>query len=184
MNKERKIIISIGIVLLVVAFVYRYAPDVQSFLVDEDAIALKMKKLQQQTQLIARKDNYQARHDGTAALLANAENWLLTGETPAMAAVDMQNIIKAVVYKAGLEVASFQVLKASDPDTTGYVGIPVKFQVVSTARQLKDILYGIEGADKLFQITEINSRLAGRYQPGVPIMVRSVITVEGYVAGG
>jgi hypothetical protein len=172
-----------GLLILLTGGVYRYAPEIPSLLVSDDAIALKMKKLSQQHQLVARQPGYQALHAGAAALLKKAEKGLLKGETPALAAVDLQNSVKTAVSRTGLEVTTFQVMKALEPDASGYIGIPVKFQVLSTVRQLKDVIFGIESSEKLLRIVEIETRTGSRYKPGMPVMVRSIITVEGYVAG-
>ncbi len=187
MTKERKRIIIFGIVLLLMGAAYRFMPDISHLVISETETVLKTKKLKQYQQMLSKASQTKARHDAIDAALKKVEMGLLRGNTSALAAVDMQNIIKAVVFETGCEVKSLQVLKSGEPDLEGYVSIPVKFQVISTARQIKDILYGIESAEKLFRITELNLRASPqRSKKGepTPTMIRSIITVEGYVSQG
>lgn len=183
MTKERKLILTLGLVLLVFGLLYRFAPDYHSFMVSDDEIALKQKKLAQHLHMLKKKPGLEARFSASKTALARAEKMLLNGTTPALAAVDMQNIIKGIAYKTGIEIASFQVLTTVEPDAADYIDIPVRFQITSTIRQLKDILYGMESSDKLLKITEISSGSVRRKpKSDEPVYVRSVVTVAGYMA--
>jgi len=181
-TKERKIILIAGALLIFFGVLYRFMPDVQSLLVSDDEIDMKMKKLSQHSLMITKQANHAQRNKAIAKLLKKTENGLLKGKTPVLASVDLQNTIKGVVYKAGIELKSFQVLDPGDPDSFGYVDIPVRFQVTSSIRQLKDILYGIEASRKFLRVKEINSRTSrGKPKGNKQVKIRSIITVVGYV---
>ncbi len=185
MTKERKIIIIVGVVVILCGLFYRFKPDTSTLLVSDEQISIKMKKLDKQSRMIAKQAHLKKRHDAIAALLKKSEKGLLEGKTPALASVNIQDIIKGVIYKAGIEIKSVQVLKPGEPDSQGYIGIPVKFQIDSTTRQLKDILYGIESSKKLFRVTEFYSRtLRRKPKAKEAVKIRTVISVEGYVSNG
>lgn len=187
MTRERKLILFIGVTLLIVGAVYRFAPDYESVFVADDEIASKQIRLAKYRTMLKEQSAVKARFDYSRKMVKQAEKRLLSGTTQALAAVDMQNIIKGITYKAGIEVKSFQVLAVDDSEDTEYIDIPVRFQISCTARQLKDIIYGIETADKLLRITEVNAaaiKRRPRPKPIEPVFIRTMVTVSGYMARG
>ena len=82
---------------------------------------LPKQQLRQQRQLLKllkQQPAVEARFAYSRKMLKKAEKRMLKGSTPALAAVDMQNIIKGIAYKTGLSVKSFQVLTVDESEET------------------------------------------------------------------
>ncbi len=183
MTKERKIILLCGLLLLAAGLVYRFQPGIGSLFITDDELTLKKKKLAKITQRIENRENYKTALSKARKTLEKFEKQLLRGNTPSLAAVDMQNIVKDIVYKAGVDISRLQVLKPGDPDPTGYAAIRIKFEIYTNIRQLKDVVYGIETSERILRIEEMDSRRTKtRPDPDHPVKIKTDLTVKGYMA--
>ena len=155
LTRERKYILIGGVILLFLGLVYRAAPLFQGIYDGGTQIAAKEKQLAKYQRAIEEGEELEKRLAALTSALKRGESGFLTGKTPSLAAVDMQNILNAVTSKNGVEIKSMRVLKAAKQDDTKYLSIPVKFSIVSTVRQMKEILYGIETSGKYLTVREI-----------------------------
>ena len=111
--------------------------------------------------------------------LRQAETGLLSGKTPALAAVEVQNLMKRIVGEKGAQIRTIRVLRPEGKDEGAYVGIPVQATLQSNIRQLKDVLYDIESSDTLLHIRELRVRAIGRKRQ--LDQIQSTLTVEGFL---
>ncbi|TFG91998.1 MAG: hypothetical protein E4H15_04665 [Syntrophobacterales bacterium] len=174
LTKERKYILIGGVILLFLGLVYRALPLFQGIYDGGAQIAAKEKQLAKYQRVIEEGEGLKARLAALTSALERGESGFLTGKTPSLAAVDMQNILNVITSKSGVEIRSMRVLKAAKQNDTKYLSIPARFSIVSTTRQLKEILYGIETSGKYLMISEIGitaPRRKGREQLGVDMTV-------------
>ena len=129
---------------------------------------------------IARKRQALETHlDALRHTLRRAESGLLSGKTPALAAVEVQNMTKRIVEEKGAQVRSIRVLRPQEGEEGIYVGIPVQATVLSNIRQLKDVLYAIESSENLFHVRELRVRAVGRRKQ--EDQIQSTLTIEGFL---
>ena len=104
---------------------------------------------------------------------------MLDGETPALAAVDIQNILNEITGKSELEVLTMRVLKAESEEEDLYTTVPVQITIRCTVRQLKEVVYQVESASKLLRISDFRVRVVrGKKEEG---QVQATLTVEGFM---
>ncbi len=178
LTRERKYILIGGAILLFFGLVYWAFPFFQGIFEGGAQIAAKEKQLAKYQRAIGEGEELKARLADLTAALERGESGFLKGRTPSLAAVDMQNILNAITAKSDVEIKSKRVLKAEKQDDAKYLSIPVKFSIVPTVRQLKEILYGIETSDKDLMVREIRitvPRRKGKEQ------LRVDITVAGFM---
>ncbi len=183
MNKERKYILIGGVLLLLTGAVYRFFPEIEAFQPSGEEIVLKQKKLIKYRQTVQERSQTDAKLIALNRSLERSEAGLLNGETPALAAVDIQNILNQIAGKSKVEVKAMRVLEPAEPEDgppvkAQFLRIPVQITVSSSIRQLKEILYGIETSSKLLRITEMKVT-AGRSKPAEQIY--STLVVEGFM---
>jgi hypothetical protein len=183
MNKERKYILIGGALLLLIGAVYRFFPEIEAFQPSGEEIVLKQKKLIKYRQTVEERSQTDAKLIALNRSLERSEAGLLNGETPALAAVDIQNILNQIAGKSKVEVKAMRVLEPAEPEDgppikAQFLRIPVQITVNSTIRQFKEILYGIETSSKLLRITEMKIT-AGRSKPAEQIY--SSLVVEGFM---
>ncbi len=184
MTKERKYILICGAILLICAAIYRFAPDFEGFDSLEQEIALKEKKLKKYHQILQESGELNTKLNSLNRTLDRVESKLLSGQTPALAAVDIQNILNDIAGRTGVEINTMRVLKPKDeseeenPVGNQYLAIPVQITINATTRQLKEILYKIENSLKLLRITDMRIRLTNVKQVE---KIYSTLTVEGFM---
>lgn len=183
MTKERKYILIGGAVLLILASIYRFSPQIDGFLETADDIAFKMEQMEKYRKRALKRQAYQTRLLDLNRKLQQLESRLLTGESSSLAAVDIQNILNDIVRRNRLEIDQIQVLrprKNEDAKMEGYQyeAVPVRISIESTIRQLQNILYGIESHPKILIIKDLQSRVL---QSGEKEAIQTTLTVEGYM---
>lgn len=175
-TRERKIILIAGAVLLLLAAIYRFYPQIQPVFSGSDDIQLKQGIIGRYQNVVGRKEQVDADHARMRRILSRVEAGLLSGATESLAAVEIQNVINTIAAANKIKIDTMQVMRTRDAEDAGYAMIPVRFAFGSDIPQLKDMLYGIESHDKLLIVSDVNLALSVAARNGA---IRSTITVEG-----
>ncbi len=176
-NKKRKIILIAGAAVLLVGFLYRFFPAFESMEALEQDIDLKQKKLQKYRRMVQERNELESRLISYNRVIERAESGLLEGETSALAAVDIQNILNEIAGRSGLEVLTMRVLKPEGKEGDLYTTIPVQVTLRCTVRQLKEVVFQIESSPKLLRIGDFRARVVRSKEEG---QVQATLTVEGF----
>jgi type II secretory pathway component PulM len=178
-DKQKKyILLAVGILLLF-GIIYRFFPFFQGIQEAGAEIVLKERQLAKYRQMVQEGDDLQAKINFLTRTLKQVEFGLLTGETPALAAVNVQNTLNEVASKSELEIKRVRVLKPEKMDGENYLIVPVQFTISSTIGQLKEILYRIESSPKYLTIKKIRISVRhGRHRTDLG-QIQSDLTVAG-----
>ena len=177
-TKERKYILIGGGILLLLALLYRFFPTFQDLGPATNEINLKINKIAKYRQKAQNRNELETKLIALNRNLERAEFGLLSGETPALAAVDIQNLINEIAEKIEIEVQTMRVLRSVDLENMNYLSVPVQFTFNSTLRQLKDLLYRIESSQKYLTIDSMKIRNAVSRQPD---QIQATIDVSGFL---
>jgi hypothetical protein len=182
---KRNSILAIAIPLLIilcgaVAYEYGYL-RVQSELNDlRNAVSEKSKILAKYRALVAEKPGLEETL-ATMREARKAENSkMIEGQTPSVAAADLQHIVKEMITSRGGSIASERVEK---PEGTGkFRIIAVTFDaVLPDTRILSDTLYAIETQTPYLVVRELDVRIRNLKDPR-DLTVK--LKVSGLVGGG
>ncbi|MDD5722763.1 MAG: type II secretion system protein GspM [Syntrophales bacterium] len=177
-TRERKYILIGGAILLFFGLVYTGFPLFHGIADRGAQIAIKEKQLEKYRQFIEEGKGLKRRLSALTSSLRQGESGLLRGKTPALAAVDMQNILNVITQKSGVEITSVRVLKTTKQEGTKYLSVPVRFSIGLTTRQLKEILYGIETSDRYLTVREMDIYAPERKSRE---QLRVDMTVDGFM---
>lgn len=176
---ERKWIIIAGIVLLIIAIVYRVMPD-EGFFSASDTSSMKKQQIIKYRELINQKGELEQKISSLKKAVASSSVMMLEGGSPALAAVDLQNIINLKAAQSEIKIKSVDVVKEKQVVKDGvYLSVPVRLTFDADVRQVKDFVYSIESDAKYLTITD----LACTVSASDSRMVNTVLTVEGYMPG-
>ncbi len=178
-NRERKWILIGGMILLLMGAFYRFYPEMESLLSASQEIETAKMQLDRYRQIAGRKEAITARYTDLKNRIEQAEKGLLAGTTPAIVAVEIQNILNEIAGKSKLTIHQMQILKEQKTESGAYLRVPVQVTIDSTVRELKDMLYGIETFPKVLKVTQIQIRAQQRGR-GFG-RVQSTITVTGFM---
>jgi len=175
--KTRTSIVIIGALLLALAVAYRFWPDTEIFGSPIVEMEIKTKQIQKYREALREKGAVEARKSFLSKTIAAAENGLLTGKTPALAAVEIQNILDGIAKTTKGDIKTLRILKTEDVQKEPYVMVPVEFTLTSTIRQLNEIIYEIEASPKYLYIQQMRIDVARAR--GSSATIQSQITVAG-----
>lgn len=177
-GEKRKYFLIGLVVVLSVAVLFQYAPEMRSAVSTEGESGLMARQLAKYREAVRKKDRLQADLVQVERSLTRAESGLLTGNTKAIAAVDIQNILNALAEQSGIRFKTIRVLQPGGEEKAEYLPIPVQITFDASIRQVKEIVYRIENAAKLLRVPEARIRLSN---PKTPEIVQAVLTVEGFM---
>ena len=151
-------------------------------------------QLEIQPQLLEKNLRYVGQKAEMAAGLERArgelkavEPSLLSGDTPSVSASDLQQTVQSLAAKEGTQVISTRVL---NPEAMGsFTKIPIQVEISGQIDQVANLIKGIESADKLLVVSELNIRslftpVAVARPPAAPQVpaqnLRASLTIVGF----
>ena len=174
---QRKYVYFALAILLVLALLYRFFPFFQELASPAQEVALKEKRLIKYRKMVTAGSNLDKRFVSLKRVLKELESGLLTGRTPPLAAVEIQKIVQDIADKSNVQIKSVKVLKSFELDQENYLSVPVQFYVFPTMRQLKELLYQIEGSLKCLTVIKLTTR----YYANKEGRFRCHITIAGFM---
>ena len=181
LNRERKIILICGIVLLLAGAVYRFPPSLPSFFGKSDEVSFKEKELAKYREVLQEKRKVEMRMISVERELARVEAGLLSQATPALAAVEIQNMLSDMIEKEEMRLLSMRPMKSEPTETGEYMTVPVEIKVMATIRQIQEVLFAIKNSNKLLRVASIRIRL-----PNIrlPEEIHCTMVIEGLMKNG
>jgi len=176
LNKERKMILIGGAILLLFGAIYRFYPVIISAVSVSDEIFIKKNQVEKYLRIAEQRPQAVKENAYLKRRFSQMESRLLTGKTPPLAAVEIQNILNGIGEVGNVKFTTTRVMKPKEDENTNYIRLPVQFSMNSDITQLKDIIYQIEASSTLLVITELNASLTRSRDHQ---LIRSTITVEG-----
>lgn len=177
MDKRKQRLLLIGAVLLLLGGVYRFYPVLHGFLPNASEIETRQDRLVQYQKQLAKLRAMKDRLEQLKKALNRVESKLFAGDTPSLAAVEIQKMLSEISGNSGAQIESIEVLSVKPLEQLPYVEIPIRFVILARIDQLKHILYGIESHDRFLAVKEarIKPRRIHQGEDGV----QAVLTVAG-----
>lgn len=180
----------VGLTLVILLLVLGRYVLVAPFLAREQwvkgQLEIQPQLLDKNLRYIGRKAELIAGLEKARAELKAIEPSLLSGDTPSVSASDLQQTVQSIASKEGVQVITTRVL---NPETKGpFTKIPIQMEVSGQIDQLANLIQGIDSAQKLLLVDELNVRSLFRpigvpQQPaGVPPAesLRVSLTIAGF----
>lgn len=134
-------------------------------------------------QLLTRRQELVARRPAIAAELTSANQQLealgtrfLPGATPAVAASELQKLVKDMAAQAGTEVRSERILPTVERGEL--VEVPIEIAVSGEIRQLVDLLARLDRAPRLLAVQDVKIRVVNISQPRDLL---ATLTLSGFI---
>ena len=123
-------------------------------------IAEKTRVIAAYRQAVGREGALQAEAEALAAGINGYEAALLPGNTPPLAAADLQTRLKQLADRAGLKIQSEKILAHVKRDA--YLEIPVQIVATGDIRTVKDFLVAVEASPVFIAVQDVSLRMAPR----------------------
>lgn len=181
LNRERKVILICGIVLLLAGAVYRFSPSLPSFFGKSDEVSFKERELAKYREVLQEKRKVEMRLISMERELARTEAGLLSQATPALAAVEIENMLSDMIDKEGMRLRSMRELKSEPTENGEYMTVPVEVKMMAAIRQIQKVLFAIKNSNKLLRVDSIRIRLPNIRRPEE---IDCTIVTEGLMKSG
>ena len=104
--------------------------------------------------LLANKDQVAGRLQTLQTMLAATNKQMLAGGNTAVAAADLQEILKNLIKTSGAQTLAIKILPSKERGP--YQEVPILVQLTASIEQLLNILYQVEHNQKLLVVAELN----------------------------
>ena len=176
-GRERTIVLAGGAVIVVVlAWLFVVAPLLDRNSATRDLVPERERALTRRLDLLARRNQIGAELEAANARVDRLAARLLTAAAPAVAASELQKLVKDMAAEATTEIRSERILP---PEERGeLLEIPVEIAVSAEIRQLVDLLARVEGSQKLLTVKDLRVRVVNVSQPRELL---ATLTVSGFI---
>jgi Tfp pilus assembly protein PilO len=173
-NLVTLILIGIAVVL---AYQFALAPLLESQRKVNEEIALKKKMLTRYQEYIRSGKEVEDGLNQVVQQVEAIQSKLLPGETPQINAANLQEILKKLSEKNGIQIRSFRI--GEPKEMTYYVKIPVIIEINPTKSMasLTYFIYDIESYEKLLLISDLDITAPNMRSPAE---VQGSLTVTGF----
>lgn len=179
-DKSRKYLLMAGVFLLLVGVIYRMWPSIQALSGTNEDILLKQKQIVKYQRVLQARGELETQVESLKKTLKKWESELFTGETPAIAAADIQKVLQEIAKKSQVEIKTVRVLKPDEAGKHQYLNIPVQLNIDGTIRHLKEFFYRIMISPKCLTVRKVGLRVLQRRRSSVNT-IRADITVHGFL---
>ncbi len=179
-RRERTVIVTgLAVAFAIAAWSFIAEPILEANRTAAEMVPAREQVLLKRRELIARKAAIMAELEATNGQIEALSTRLLTSTTSAVAASELQKIVKEMAGQANTEVRSERILPTAERGEL--VEIPVEIAVSGEIRQLVDLLARLEQAPKLLIVQEIRIRVVNVSQPRDLL---ASLTLSGFILPG
>jgi Tfp pilus assembly protein PilO len=175
-RERRLIVVAVGAAVLIAGWIYVLEPQVEGNRVTAELIPARQEMLAKRRDLVSRQPALLRELAETERRLEAITARLLTAATPAVAASELQKLVKDVATEAGLEVRSERILPPVERGDL--LEIPVEIAVAGDIRELVGMLYGLDGSPKLLTVQDVKVRVVN---VGQPRELLTTLTLSGFI---
>lgn len=174
-NKKPLIVLAIAVILFVF-FKFLIFPMVDKIGQQKAGIRLKEQTIKKYVSAIEQQDKLKDRLKKLRRENSKTTGSFLKGETPSLAAADLQKIIDKIAEQNKVEIKSVKVMDSLEEQ--GLTAIPVQIMFTADMTMLESLIRSIESHQKLLTIPELKIRVKNRRKPeGISVTMK----ISGYV---
>jgi hypothetical protein len=164
-NKTLKLALPLLIVLAgAVIYQYGYLQVKTEMEALKESRAVKIRTLEKYTEYILEKPELEKKLAALQEMRKSEDTKLIEGQTPSLAAANLQNTVKGIITERGGTISSERVGKPEDTGNFRVIDITVD-AVLPDARALSDILYSIETRTPYLVVKELDTRIRNFRDP-------------------
>src|SRR5262245_6676880 len=179
-RRERTLVgLAVGIAVLVLGWQVIVVPIRDRNRTASELVPVREQVLSRRQDLVGRKAAIMAELEATNKRLESLNERFLPAGTPAVAASELQKLVKGMASQASTEVRSERILPPVERGEL--LEIPLEIAVSGEIRQLVDLLARLEQAPKLLAIQDLKVRVVNITQPKELL---ATLTLSGFILPG
>ena len=142
--------------ILILIYLFGILPLVEAKKKAKEEIGLKKRVLSRYGEYLENRKSVEEELTRTLKQYEGIQERLLPGETPQLGAANLQEIVKRLSEKNGINIRSFRILESKEIESYRKVSIQIEFNPTSNMLNLGQFLYDIEHDGKEMMISEMD----------------------------
>jgi Tfp pilus assembly protein PilO len=181
LSRRERTLVTLAVVAVVVILGWQglVEPIRERYRVAADLVPVRERVLARRQELVSRKNAIAAELQATNARIDELSTRFLPAGTPAVAASELQKLVKEMASQAATDVRSERILPPVERGEL--LEIPIEIAVSGEVRQLVDLLSRLERAPKLLAVQDLKVRVVNVTQPKELL---ATLTLSGFIPGG
>jgi len=178
LSRRERVLISLAAIsgVVVVGWLFVVDPIVERYRLSAELVPAREALLARRQELVARKGSIGAELEATTQRIEQLSGRFLPASTPAVAASELQNLVKEVAAAAATDVRSERILPPVERGEL--LEIPLEIAVSGEIRQLVDLLSRLERVPKLLTVQDMKVRVVNVSQPRELL---ATLTLSGFI---
>ncbi|SRR6266498_1313623 len=180
LSRRERSLIELGVVILIFlgAYLYIVEPLLERRRMAAELTPAREAALERRRLVAAQDPALKAELARLERQLGTQSPRLLQVATPAVAASELEALLKAVARQAGADVRSARILPPVERD--GLQEIPIEITVAGGLKEVVRLLHELERSQKLLTVQALSVKVG----PGLPRDLITALTVSGYLIPG
>lgn len=176
-GREKKLVFVVLLILILFALdSFLLSPFFERQKKVREEIAIKEKTLEKYLSIVNKRMDLEVKLISYKASLSYLQGRLFSGNAPSLAAAELQDLVKKVASKNGVNILSTRVLSPEKIEL--YKGIPLQIQIEADLESLIKFIYDIENSGKILNIPLQNIVVNNDIDP---TSVRATLIIKGFM---
>jgi len=155
-RERRLVVLTLFIFFLVLGRYFLVSPFMERGQWVKSQLEMQPQLLEKNLRYISQKAEIEARLEQAQNELKAFEPLLFSGDTPQVNASDLQQTVQGLAAKEGTQIITTRVLNPEP--MSAFTKIPIQVEVSGQIDQVVNLIKGIEAAEKLLVLDELNVR--------------------------
>jgi len=155
-SRKSALWVVIGIVLVILIYMFGILPLVEAARKAEEEIVLKRRVLLKYREHLQNRHRVQEELDQTLKQYETIQQRLLPGETAQLGSANLQEIVKRLTEKNGMSIRSFRILEPKEMNVYQKISLQIEFSPTPSLLSLSQFIYDIERHEKELMISELD----------------------------
>jgi len=168
----------IGMVVVVLIYIFGILPLVEAARRTEEEIVLKRRVLSKYQEHLQNRDTVQQELDQTLKQYETIQQRLLGGETAQLGSANLQEMVKRLTDKNGINIRSFRILEPKEMNVYRKISLQIEFSPTPSLLNLSQFIFDIEHHEKELMISELDFLALN---PRTPNSLQGSLVISGFM---
>ena len=174
---QRKVLWGIlAVAMVILIYALGILPLNEAAIKAEEEILLKKRVLLKYQEFLQNRKTFEEELDRTSKQYETIQQRLLQGETPQLGSAHLQEVVKRVSDKNGINIRSFRILEPKEMSVYRKISLHIEFNPVPSLLNLSQFMYDIEHTEKELMISEMDLLALN---PRMPNSIQGSFVISG-----
>ncbi len=181
LSQKKLLWVLIAVAAAIVMYEFSIVPLVEAKKKADEEIALSQRTLAKYAEVLQNRKALEDVLDKAVKQNEEIQKRILPGETPQLGAANLQDMVKRLAEKNGLNLRSFRNVDPKDFGLFRRIAVQIEFTPINSMQSLTQFLYELEHQDRDLRITDLDLLV---FNPRMPNTIQGTLVVSGWMKSG